>query len=56
MNYEILQGDCRELLPTLAPASFAACITDPPYGMGKDFGNDSDGERRAVGLKPPLLL
>jgi DNA modification methylase len=27
-------GDCREILPTLAPVS--AVITDPPYGIGYD--------------------
>lgn len=26
-------GDCREILPTLG--RFDACVTDPPYGLGK---------------------
>ena len=26
-------GDCFEVLPTFAPGSFAAAITDPPYGI-----------------------
>jgi len=29
-------GDCREILPTLAPAD--AVVTDPPYGIGEDGG------------------
>ncbi len=27
-------GDCREILPTLG--KFDACVTDPPYGIGRD--------------------
>ena len=27
-------GDCLDVLPTLAPGSIDACITDPPYGIG----------------------
>jgi site-specific DNA-methyltransferase (adenine-specific) len=27
-----LVGDCRVILPTLAPESFDCCVTDPPYG------------------------
>ena len=32
MTVRILQGDCREVLPQLAPGSADACVTDPPYG------------------------
>lgn len=28
---EIIQGDCRDVLPKLAEQSVSACITDPPY-------------------------
>ena len=28
---QILLGDCRDILPTLAEHSVSACITDPPY-------------------------
>lgn len=41
----IYHGDCREVLPTLAPG--ATCITDPPYGlsfMGKDWDHGVPGE------------
>jgi len=31
---KVLHGDCRDILPTLEPASFDACVTDPPYEIG----------------------
>lgn len=34
-------GDCREILPTLG--FIAACVTDPPYGIGRD------GQKRSYG-------
>ncbi len=34
-------GDCREILPGLMKAD--ACVTDPPYGIGKD------GQKRTTG-------
>lgn len=39
---EVLQGDCLQLLPTLEDNSAQIIIADPPYNIGKDFGNDSD--------------
>jgi site-specific DNA-methyltransferase (adenine-specific) len=38
----VLQGDALELLPTLADNSAQIVLADPPYNIGKDFGNDSD--------------
>ena len=32
MTIQIIQGDCRDVLPTLAPDSFDCIVTDPPYG------------------------
>jgi DNA modification methylase len=29
-------GDCREMLPTLAPKSIDLYLSDPPYGMSKE--------------------
>jgi site-specific DNA-methyltransferase (adenine-specific) len=34
-------GDCREILPGLK--KFDACVTDPPYGIGKD------GQKKTTG-------
>lgn len=31
-NYTLHQGDCLEILPTLAAGSVDAVICDPPYG------------------------
>ena len=51
MNYEIIQGDCLEILPTLT--GIDAVITDPPYGMGKHnkFGS-RDKASAATAYKP----
>ncbi len=32
MGYQLLQGDCLDILPTLQARSIDAIITDPPYG------------------------
>lgn len=41
-DFTILQGDCREVLKTLPPKSFAGIICDPPYGMDADtFGDQT---------------
>jgi DNA modification methylase len=34
MKYNILQGDCRELMATLEENSVDAIVTDPPYELG----------------------
>jgi DNA modification methylase len=33
---DVLLGDAREVLPTLAEERFAAVVTDPPYGVSAD--------------------
>ncbi len=35
----IYHGDCREIVPELG--RFDLLLTDPPYGIGRDKGNDS---------------
>jgi site-specific DNA-methyltransferase (adenine-specific) len=39
---DIIHGDTIQVLPTLAADSAQIIIADPPYNIGKDFGNDSD--------------
>lgn len=38
----IIHGDSLHVLPTLANDSAQIIIADPPYNIGKDFGNASD--------------
>ena len=48
MNFEILTGDNRDTLKTLADNSVDAIVTDPPYGI--DFlGKDWDANTGALG-------
>lgn len=42
LKQEIIQGDSIYILPTLEDDSAQIIIADPPYNIGKDFGNDSD--------------
>lgn len=42
LRQEILHGDTLTILPTLADATAQIILADPPYNIGKDFGNDSD--------------
>jgi len=38
----IYTADCLQFMPTLPDKSAQIIIADPPYNIGKDFGNDSD--------------
>ncbi len=43
---ELLEGDCLEVMPTLAESSIDSIITDPPYGlsfMGKEWDHGIPG-------------
>ena len=40
MTYTLYQGDCLDVLPTLAAGSVDAVITDPPYGLNKAAWDD----------------
>lgn len=42
LRQDVLQGDSLSILPTLENNSAQIIIADPPYNIGKDFGNDSD--------------
>jgi site-specific DNA-methyltransferase (adenine-specific) len=41
----VIQGDCLSVLETLAPESAQCILADPPYNIGKDFGNASDKQK-----------
>ena len=42
LRQEVIHGDTILLLPTLEDDSAQIIIADPPYNIGKDFGNNSD--------------
>ena len=42
LRQTIVHGDTIQLLPTLETESAQIVIADPPYNIGKDFGNNSD--------------
>jgi DNA modification methylase len=48
----IFHGDCRDVLPTIAPSSVDLVLTDPPYGMDYKPMRGADGSKRwADGVK-----
>jgi site-specific DNA-methyltransferase (adenine-specific) len=42
IRQDIIHGDTIQILPTLETESAQIIIADPPYNIGKDFGNQSD--------------
>lgn len=40
MTVQIFTGDCREVMPTLAPESVNCVVTSPPYFWLRDYGVD----------------
>lgn len=42
LQQTVICGDTLSILPTLESESAQIVIADPPYNIGKDFGNDSD--------------
>jgi site-specific DNA-methyltransferase (adenine-specific) len=42
IQQDVIQGDTLKILPFLDSESAQIVIADPPYNIGKDFGNDSD--------------
>lgn len=39
--FNVITGDCKEILSTYGDNYFHSCITDPPYGMGMDHWDHS---------------
>lgn len=44
-NQKIVHGDCIEHMKLLDSECADIIICDPPYNIGKDFGNDSDKQK-----------
>ena len=42
MTYELYNEDFLQGVARIPDASVDLVVADPPYGLGKDFGNDSD--------------
>ena len=51
LRQDIIHGDVLRILPTLGENTAQIIIADPPYNIGKDFGNDSDKQSMADYLK-----
>jgi site-specific DNA-methyltransferase (adenine-specific) len=49
MDISLLQGDCLDILPTLADMSVDAVVTSPPYNLGGDFHTCGNGVRISYG-------
>ena len=41
----IIQGDALELFKNIEDESVDLIITDPPYNLGKDYGNNKDSKQ-----------
>lgn len=50
IQQEVVVGDCIEVMAGLMTDSAQIVIADPPYNIGKDFGNDSDRQPMDVYL------
>lgn len=42
----VKHGDCRDVLKHIPSASVDLIVADPPYNLGKDYGNGSDSQER----------
>jgi site-specific DNA-methyltransferase (adenine-specific) len=51
----LYQGDCMEILPTLARGSVEAAISDPPYGIGYKYRSYDDAPSRYDALMRTLV-
>jgi len=45
MESKIINGDTLQIIPTLDANSAQIILADPPYNIGKDFGNNSDKQK-----------
>jgi len=42
---QLIQGDCINVLKAIPSESIDLIIADPPYNLGKDYGNGSDSQK-----------
>ena len=48
---EVINDDCIKKIKEMKAESVDIIICDPPYNIGKDFGNNSDKQNMDVYLK-----
>src|SRR5271163_3930451 len=41
----LFAGDCTRVLPSIADASADTIFADPPFNLGKDYGENTDDSR-----------
>ena len=41
-EYKLIQGDCIEVMKSMAAKSIDLCITSPPYNLGIDYNGQND--------------
>ncbi len=46
MTHDVIQGDCLDVLPTLASQTIDVVITDPPFNIGKAYNTYVDNKSR----------
>ncbi|MDR2140448.1 MAG: site-specific DNA-methyltransferase [Deltaproteobacteria bacterium] len=44
---KIIHGDCIDIMKNMENNTIDLVVTDPPYNLSKDYGNDSDDRTRA---------
>ncbi len=50
-----LEGDCRDILPSLPPKSVKCCVTSPPYwGLRSYLSANHPDKHREIGQEPTL--
>jgi DNA modification methylase len=50
MSIDIIAGDCRTMLATLADGSVQTCVTSPPYANLRNYGHpDQIGAEATAG-------
>jgi DNA modification methylase len=47
MTWEVIQGDCLEVMAGMEAGSVDAVVTDPPYGIGEAAGKNKSRDRLA---------
>lgn len=43
-DIRLYRGDCLAVLPTLAPGSVDAVVTDPPFKLSQEYGTGADAD------------